>query len=275
MRPCPPRGADDRGPGAGSDCGGAAGSADQGRTLDSADRGGARALADDLQAAESAAVAFIDELRGRLDGWRQAPQVYVDPALVLAFLLHPGQVRPPDSNGDAEAGELFGALWQRVGRSEGPLRAGHAAAVHAATGTVRTMAENRRAWRGELDLAHTDLDKARNRWALQIFLHVAKILMFVGAIALIPIGFTNLGYVRSTDPASTTSAFNTWILWEALLFGGAIAIATTTGGHNGFRTRRHAAQAGRAYAAARVEELRAGIAAGDEELRLTREICGR
>ncbi|GAA1988412.1 hypothetical protein GCM10009799_12590 [Nocardiopsis rhodophaea] len=234
-----------------------------------------RQLGDDLQTAESAAVSFLEQLRGRLDGWRQAPPVYVDAGLIVAFLLRPGQIQPPDSNGDDEARELFNALWQRVERAQGPERAGYAAAVHTAAGTVRTMAKHRRTWRRELEQAHTDLDKARSRALLQTVLYVAKFLLFAAAIVLVPAGCINLGYVASNSPADADGAFDSWVTWEVLLVVAAIAIQVTTGPVNGYKSRRHAAQAAKVEVAARVDHLRTGIAEGDRELQLTREICAR
>ncbi|ASU84465.1 serine/threonine protein kinase [Nocardiopsis gilva YIM 90087] len=232
-----------------------------------------RQLGDDLKIAESAGVSFLEQLREQLSGWRQSRPVYVDPGLIVAYLLRPGQIEPPDSNGDDETRKLFHALWQRVERAQGPERAGYAAAVHAAASTVRTMAAYRRSWHSELEQAHVDLDQARTRWIVQRVLHVLKILLFVGGCVLAPIAlFTPFRYI-STEPESAQSVLFSLVFYDAVLFGGAFLISMTTGATNGYRTRRHFARAWKDHASARVEQLKAGIDEGDRELERTREIC--
>ncbi|CAL9592772.1 Serine_threonine-protein kinase PknD [Nocardiopsis dassonvillei] len=102
-------------------------------------------LADALDVAEHAGNTFHRELTGSLTGWRSASP-NVNPALILAFLLHPERMVPPQDGGDTGVGEWIDILWRRVEASPGPAGVGHAAAIYGAVPTLQALSRQRRYW---------------------------------------------------------------------------------------------------------------------------------
>ncbi len=116
-------------------------------------------LAEDLDRGENAGTLLHGQLSQQLVGWRSS-QPNVNPALVLALLLNPHLMVPPDDNGDSGVAEWVDILWQRVSNASTPESAGYAAAVYGSLGTLQALARQRRYWEGryaEVSTAHEGL----------------------------------------------------------------------------------------------------------------------
>ncbi|MEC3894478.1 protein kinase [Nocardiopsis alba] len=107
--------------------------------------GAHRRLAEDLDRAERVGTALYEELSRELEGWRSTHST-VNPALVMAFLLHPELIVQPADGGDGGVAEWIDILWRRVIAADLPDSAGYAAAVHGAMSTVQALARQRRYW---------------------------------------------------------------------------------------------------------------------------------
>ncbi|WP_040702601.1 serine/threonine protein kinase [Nocardiopsis ganjiahuensis] len=112
-------------------------------------------LAGEIEEAERTGTAFHRELAQNLTGWRGF-EGRVEPALVLAFLLHPELVVPPDPGGLPGVADWTGALWPRVDLASGTQRVGYAAAVYACLPTVVTLARQRSAWEQRSVALHSE-----------------------------------------------------------------------------------------------------------------------
>ncbi|KOX10310.1 serine/threonine protein kinase [Nocardiopsis sp. NRRL B-16309] len=125
-------------------------------------------LAEHLGQAERAGIAFHERLRGDLAGWAST-RVHVNPALVLAFLLHPERVVPPN-DGDKAVAEWVDILWRRVESAPVPDNAGCAAMVYGAVPTLRELARQRRHWEERFAAVSAEHDALMNRVGLQVHL---------------------------------------------------------------------------------------------------------
>ncbi|GAA1087862.1 serine/threonine protein kinase [Nocardiopsis metallicus] len=112
-------------------------------------------LAQEIEEAEGAGAAFHRELAHHLNGWRGF-ECRVEPALVLAFLLNPELVVPPDSGGLPGVAEWTGALWPRVDLSSGSQKMGSAAAVYASLPNIVTLVQQRDAWKRRHEALHNE-----------------------------------------------------------------------------------------------------------------------
>ncbi|RKS07895.1 serine/threonine protein kinase [Nocardiopsis sp. Huas11] len=125
-------------------------------------------LAEHLGQAERAGIAFHEQLRGDLAGW-VSTRVHVNPALVLAFLLHPESAVPP-KEGDKAVAEWIDVLWRRVESAPAPESAGCAAMVYGAVPTLRELARQRRHWEERFSAVSAEHDALANRVGLQVHL---------------------------------------------------------------------------------------------------------
>ncbi|WP_304450792.1 serine/threonine-protein kinase [Nocardiopsis sp. YSL2] len=131
------------------------------------DRPGAlHRLAEHLGQAERAGIAFHERLRGDLAGW-VGTRVHVNPALVLAFLLHPERAVPPN-DGDKAVAEWVDILWRKVESAPVPDRAGCAAMVYGAVPTLRELARQRRHWEERFASVSAEHDALATRVGLQV-----------------------------------------------------------------------------------------------------------
>ncbi|GAA1457986.1 serine/threonine protein kinase [Nocardiopsis exhalans] len=144
-------------------------------------------LAEQLDRAERAGNLLHQQLAQQLEGWRSTTP-NVNPALVLAFLLNPGQMVPPTDNGDPGVAEWVDILWQRVMNSDAPDNAGYAAAIHGSTGTLQALSRQRRYWESrysEVSTAHEALlGKVRLQERLDRTTRLSKF-----ALLGLPVGF--------------------------------------------------------------------------------------
>ncbi|MFE3461806.1 protein kinase [Nocardiopsis aegyptia] len=125
-------------------------------------------LAEHLGQAERAGIAFHERLRNELAGW-VSTRVHVNPALVLAFLLHPERAVPPN-DGDKAVAEWIDILWRKVESAPVPDSAGHAAMVYGAVPTLRELARQRRHWEERFASVSAEHDTLLNRVGLQVHL---------------------------------------------------------------------------------------------------------
>ncbi|MBE3002454.1 serine/threonine protein kinase, partial [Nocardiopsis sp. HNM0947] len=140
-------------------------------------------LADRLDEAERAGIAFQKELSGALNGWSDV-RAGVNPALVLAFLLGPDTPPRPESK-DPGVREWIDILWTKVAAAAQPAAAGYAAAVHGAVPTLVTLAQQRREWEGRYATVSAEHEALSNAVRRQRYLELAKRLSTIGVLAFL------------------------------------------------------------------------------------------
>ncbi|WP_051061317.1 serine/threonine protein kinase [Nocardiopsis prasina] len=164
-------------------------------------------LAEHLDRAERSGTLLHEQLSQRLVGWRSS-QPNVNPALVLALLLNPQLMVPPDDNGDTGVAEWVDILWQRVSNSGTPENAGYAAAVYGSLGTLQALARQRRYWETRYSEVSTTHEELVNKVELQN--RTGRIIRWC-RISLLGLP---LGLVLSLTP---WDAFADLLMWVAML----------------------------------------------------------
>ncbi|MEU3018661.1 protein kinase [Nocardiopsis sp. NPDC007018] len=176
-------------------------------------------LAEGLDRAERSGALLHEQLSRQLVGWRSS-QPNVNPALVLAFLLHPQRMVPPDDGGDTGVAEWVDILWRRVSDSDAPESTGYAAAIYGSLSTLRALARQRRYWESrfsDVSAAHDDLvGKVRLQNTTDRVIHWGRIALVGYPVGLV-LGATSIG-----------DGLADLVLWVALLGTVALIGAFTT-----------------------------------------------
>ncbi|WP_116247157.1 serine/threonine-protein kinase [Nocardiopsis sp. FIRDI 009] len=233
-----------------------------------------RQLADHLEEAERAGIAFHRQLVDQLAGWK-ASRAEANPALILTFLLHPERMVRPATGDDSELSAWVEVLWTRVEGSPLPLNAGCAAVVYGTLPTMRALAAQRRDWEGRFHDARAKHDALADRVGFQLRLYNTMRYCRYAAFGF-PIGL-GIAFVESritTDFIIPLFVINLMI-WVGLLglIGAAVSgsVLRVACGGPPHRARRawELQQSG-----AQLPQLSAGVERIRDDLRRAREICG-